>query len=197
MLILLGISMIATPVASAGWLWDTANALGIFVLAASLYLFLFIGSGRHSRAHQLISYGVIVAALGHVLLIWVPDKTIWHYAALDMPHYMWAGYAALLSIVVTVILALPGKRRFWHSRYKHFRNWHYYLSIVIIVFSLWHIIGSGFYFEFIEAWAISILAFLIAVIHRFNKSINASPGVFSGISTLVLIFSWIAFRQFV
>ena len=196
MLILLGISMIDMPLASAGWLWDTANALGIFVLAASLYLFLFVGSGRHSRAHQLISYGVIVAAIGHVFLLWIPDKTIWHYAALDMPHYMWAGYVALLGLIATVVLALPTKRRYWHNRYKHFKSWHYYLSIAIIAFSLWHIIGSGFYFGLVEAWAITIFAILVGVLHRLSKSVSVSLSMFSATCTIFLVGAWIGIKQF-
>ena len=193
MLALFGVSMINAPGASSGWLWDTANALGLLTLGFTLYLFLFIGSGRHSRTHQLVSYGVIFAAFAHVLFLWLPDKTIWHYAALDMPHYMWAGYVAFAGLVATVMLALPGTRRYWHERYRHFRHWHYYLSIAIVIFSLWHILGSGFYFDELEAWLMVGVSILIGTIHRLGLTL-ATPNMGHLIGSLFIAALWVGIR---
>lgn len=187
--------MLDMPFASAGWLWESANALGILALATSLYLFLFIGSGRHGRAHQLVSYCLIASAVGHVLLLWVPDKTLWHYAALDMPHYMWAGFAGLACILATALLALPLTRRYWHERHRHFKFWHYWLSIAIIAFSLWHISGSGFYFNELEVWALIIVSIGVATANRLGRTTTqpVSRTHFFTIPSLLLL--WIFLRQ--
>lgn len=188
--------MIDKPFASSGWLWDSANTLGVLTLAASLYLFLHVGSGKQARPHQLLSYGVVIAAIGHVLLMWIPDKTVWHYAAFDMPHYMWAGFIAFLGIIATLVLALPGSRRYWHNRYRHFKNWHYYLSIAIIGFSIWHIIGSGFYFDSpVEAWFVVIVAAIPAFLHRLDYTVSTSTPSATLIAAFGIAILWVALRQ--
>ena len=175
-------------------LWDSANALGLVALAVSLYLFLFIGSGQHGRMHRILSYTIIACTIAHVLLLWIPDETVWHYLDTDMPDYMWGGLAALGALIATILLALPQFRRVWHSQYRHFKHWHYYLSLAIIFFSVWHITGSGFYFSETESWCLAIFAGTFVLAHRSNLKVRTHLSNSMLAATVLVPLVWLTVR---
>ncbi len=168
-----GLSMLHQPRMSAGWQWDTGNALGLLGFAGLLYLFLAVGSGRRQRLHQWTSYAVAAALAAHVLWLWIPDPTLWHYVSIQAPAYMWAGIAALLCVGATVWLALPAARRGWHRGYAAFQTWHYLLSLSAVVLALWHILGSGFYVSALESYLYAALTILVLAAHRAGFSLPA------------------------
>jgi hypothetical protein len=144
--------------------------------------------------HRVISYTIIVCAVGHILLLWLPDKTIWHYLDTDMPHYMWVGLGAFGALLATIFLALPQFRRYWHTRYRQFRNWHYVLSLAIILLSVWHVIGSGFYFSVSESWLLAVYAGAFVLMHKSNVKLN--PDLSNSIlaATLMIPVTWLIIR---
>ncbi len=144
--------------------------------------------------HRVLSYAIIVCTVAHVLLLWIPDQTVWHYLDTDMPDYMWVGLGALGALIATTFLALPQFRRYWHTRYKHFRNWHYYLSLAVIVLSVWHITGSGFYFSVAESWCLAIFTGAFVLAHRSNVKVrpNLSNAMLAG--TFLIPVVWLTAR---
>ena len=162
--IVLGITLLHAPRLSGEWLWDLANTLGFLTFAGLLYLFLDVGRGRRQRLHQLFSYGVAVALVGHILLLWADDETLWYYMVWDGPHYMLGGWIAAVFMISMIILALPAGRRFWHLSYQQFQRWHYWLSLGVLLTAWWHMAGSGFYLSTAESglYALLILATVVA-----------------------------------
>lgn len=146
-----------------------ANALGFLAFAGMLYLYIDVGASRRYRIHQWISYSILGFALVHIVLLWVPDTTIWHYLAWDAPHYMWAGVAAMLLLTAMILLALPQLRRWWHLNHSDFQGWHYWLSLACIVATLWHLAGSGFYLSEVEAVILGISITALVAAHRLSR----------------------------
>ncbi len=118
--------------------------------------------------HRYISYAAAGLIVAHVAILWLADTTVWTYVSLDAPWYMLAGLAAVGLIATMIIIALPTRRRWWHPSHRTFQQWHYYISLAAIGATLWHIVGSGFYFSTLEAWLISILVVGLTIAHRFN-----------------------------
>tara|TARA_B100000953_G_C17916390_1_gene389305 strand:- start:36 stop:542 length:507 start_codon:yes stop_codon:yes gene_type:complete len=168
----------------------------LLTFSGFLYLFGYIGGGSYGRNHKILSYAISLLAFAHILLLWIPDKTVWHYLDTDMPHYMWAGVGALACLIVTIILALPKTRSYWHERHRHFSSWHYCLSLAIVVLSFWHIAGSGFYFSAVEAWVLAASCLFLLALHRAGIRVppNLSPGAF--VAVMLLPGFWLALRLF-
>jgi len=162
-------SLIRAPLRSGGWIWDAGNALGFLGLTGLLYLFLDVGAGPRAHTHKLIGCGVIGVLTAHVLVLWLPDQTLWHYVSTKAPGYMLAGLAAFVVTWTIIILALPRNRRLWHLSHRQFRRWHHCLSIVVIVTALWHVLGSGFYVDTLEAAAYCILTMTVLAAHRWRS----------------------------
>ena len=162
--IALGLNLLQAPLRSSGWLWDTGNAFGFVCFAGLLYLFLDVGKGSRQKFHQHVSYLTIMALLAHVLWLWISDATLWFYMTWDGPHYMLAGWLALVLMLAVAILALPNQRRFWHGSYQQFQKWHYRLSLCVITATYWHIIGSGFYISRLEAVLYGVCIALVLIL---------------------------------
>jgi len=152
-------------------MWDIGNGLGLLSFAGLFYLFIEVGQGARQRVHQLISYGVAGCALLHVLWLWIPDATLWHYMLWDAPYYMLAGWLSLLALAGTILIALPGARRFWYAGFVSFRRWHYWLSLSVVVTAWWHMTGSGFYISATEA---ALYALLFAALWQRQRLSKAS-----------------------
>lgn len=163
------LTLIDAPLQSGGWLWDTSNAMGFLAFGGLLYLFLDVGSGRRQRVHQLVSYMVVASLVNHILLMLVPDPTLWRYVGLDAPVYMHMGLIAFGLCLAMIVLALPQRRRFWHLSYPQFQRWHYWLSVSVIIASGWHILGSGFYLSTLEAWLLAALVAATFAAHRMSS----------------------------
>ncbi len=173
-LLVFAAALVQAPLASGELWWDIGNAFGFLAFAGLLYLFLDTGFGGRQRAHKLISYGTVALIGAHVLWLWVPDVTLWQYAAPDAPPYMLAGFAALVLVIAMILLALPALRRFWHTGHQNFKRWHYWLSLSAIGAAFWHIAGSGFYVSRLEAWL--LLAMIVTVAGLHHRSMVPPPG---------------------
>jgi len=157
------VSLLQAPLQTAGWLWDSGNALGMLGFAGLTYLFLEDGAGRGARRHQWISYATTGAIFAHIILLWAFDATVWYYLMLSAPNYMLAGIAAFFGVICIILLALPTLRRKWHPSRKQFQTWHYCLSLAVLTGALWHITASGFYFSQTESFLLIGLSILIIV----------------------------------
>lgn len=170
-----GLSLLHKPLASAGWQWDSANALGFLAFAGMLYLFIDVGAGRRNRVHQWLSYATAASLLGHVAWFVSTDPTVWHYLAWDAPWYMLTGLAAFFCIAGVMILALPPWRRWWGQNRSAFRNWHYALSLAGIAAAASHILGAGFYISSgVEIVLYLALCVTVALISRSPRSPDPS-----------------------
>lgn len=186
-----GLTFLAEPRSSGGWVWDVGNAAGFLTFAGMLYLFLDIGLGRRNRVHQIISYGVAIALVGHVVWLLASDPTLWHYLAWDAAAYMWSGLAALVLVCATIILAMPNWRRLWGQSRTQFQTWHYWLSLGGIAGAFYHIVGSAFYLRgVVELVLYSLLCAAIFIIHRRPTRPNpqASLLLLSGVPAIAVIF---------
>lgn len=167
--LIFAVTLIQHPTQSGEWLWDLANGLGYLAFAGMLYLFIEVGASRRFRIHQWISYGILALVIAHILILWVPDTTIWHYLAWNAPLYMWAGVAGALLVIAMIVLALPQLRRWWHLNHNQFQGWHYWLSLTCIVATFWHLAGSGFYLSKLEAWLLGFGVAGLIVAHRLKR----------------------------
>lgn len=186
-----GFTLLHQPLASGGWRWDTANALGFFAFAAMLYLFIDIGAGRRNKIHQWISYSAAVALVAHVAWFIATDPTVWHYLAWDASWYMLAGIAAFFCVVAVVILALPAWRRWWGQSRLAFRNWHYALSLLGVAGAGAHILGSGFYVSsMLEVVLYLLLCAVAALAARLELGTNpqAAPAALAGVTLIGVLF---------
>lgn len=183
-LIVFAVTLLQAPLQSAGWYWDSGNALGLLGFAGLLYLFIDVGFSRRQRIHQLTSYAVTVTLVAHIVWLWVPDPTIWHYVVWDGPSYMLAGCVALLLVLCVPILALPASRRKWHINHLQFKRWHYWLSVGAIMCSYWHMVGSGFYISNIEAVLLLLGTSAILCTHYF-KALSATEITRTGYATIL------------
>lgn len=163
------ISFLEGGVTGGDWRWDIGNGFGLLALAVLTYLLVDSGSGRRQRMHQHISYVALVALLLHILILWIPDFTLWHYLTPDTHHYMWAGLVATALLVFITLIALPGRRRFWHGTYPRFQRWHRWMSWAALGVCLWHIIGSGFYVSIAEGAIYSLLVLGLWIARRTDR----------------------------
>lgn len=163
--------------------------LGFVGFAGLLYLFIGVGRGPRQRLHQLLSYIITGVVLMHVLWLWLSDRTLWFYMTWDGPHYMLAGWLAVLLLTAMVILALPGKRRFWHISYQQFQRWHYWLSLGIIGTAYWHMVGSGFYISSLEAVLYGVLIGCVIIAHQ--RQWLSATGI--GVASVLIPLSVFAF----
>lgn len=154
-------SFLQAPTTSGGLVWDSGNAAGFVALAFFVYLFIETGRGHRQRTHQLLSYSAVTALVIHILVLWVPDATIWTYFSYAAPNYMWAGLIATGCLTLIVVSSLPGSRRFWNKNYAAFKLIHVWLSAALVALSLWHMIGSGFYLSTIEGGLLVTMAIVI------------------------------------
>ncbi len=161
-LLLVPAALVATllvhPDQSGGWLWDVGNGLGYLAFAGLLYLFVDVGFGSRHRHHQWVGYVVLGAVFGHVLVLWLPDATLWHYTSIDAPWYMLVGLVAAGVLIAGLTVALPATRRYWHASHRAFRRWHYWLAMLILILTAAHILGSAFYLADVEKWLLVTLA---------------------------------------
>lgn len=132
---------------SAGWVWDTANALGFAAMAGLLFLSSPRGARLAPTQHQLIAYGLVLLIGAHVLWFLLLDSVVSEYVKLDAPAYMLSGIAAAVLTLVLVLTALMPTRTSVHKTFAGFRRWHRYIAVTAIIASAYHLIGSGLYLQ--------------------------------------------------
>ncbi len=140
--------------AGNGFWWDLSAALG-FASAAMLGV-MFILTARFKRAtapfgidiiyyfHRLISLVILTFLAMHIAIFPASDPVILHLLAPTvMPFHMWAGVIA--TILVIIILTSSFWRKKLHIDYDRWRFWHAVLAVAVLVFSIFHIGGVGYY----------------------------------------------------
>ncbi len=151
--------------------WDGLMMLGM--IAASSMALLPILTARYavnrrlnpsaatiaSHLHKHLTYVVLIFVAVHTggLLLYEPGLV--DYLKLSGPPFMLSGIVATLVLIVTTILSL--RRNRLGLKYRHWREMHGLLSILVIVLTLLHIVGSGYYFP--ATWAIIALTLLMGI----------------------------------
>ncbi len=140
----------------AGWIWDTANAIGFVGAALLAFLHIETGAARGRPAPQAAFYARLhsnfaVLALGlvllHVVVLRVDDPMTLEYWKLSAPPYMLAGIAALLLLGTIAGTGYPKPRRALFSSPKRFRRTHRIASLLLMGLVAWHIAGSALYLD--------------------------------------------------
>lgn len=132
--------------ASAFLILASTTAGGMFGKASRRWANSLFGTARRRIAfHNFLSYGLILAALGHTALFLVEAAYAWAVGL------VWGGLAALcmLGLGVTGALQVPIIRR-WD-----FRTWrwtHYALAVGTIGFTLAHMGLDGAHFSAVQEW---------------------------------------------
>ena len=143
------ISFIAGPTLSAGWSWDFGNGLGFSALAGLICLGLIAPKLCGIKSHQWMGYITVLIILLHALWFLLGDAVAVQYILPGAPAYMWSGVLAFVLVVFLLVIALPSYRYRAHQQHEAFRRWHLWLSILTLVATLYHMVGSGFY---IRSW---------------------------------------------
>ena len=152
-------TLLEHPSATGGWYWDIGNGLGYLALSGSIIGFLSPGIARHQRAHQWTGYCTALLIIAHVLWLWVPNPTLWHYLTPDGPWYMHIALVSTALMGTSILLAVKSQRRRWHDSYPAFQRWHYWLAVATLVSAYLHIYGSAFY---LGSMGLTLLAIVTA-----------------------------------
>lgn len=160
------IVFLSAPTLSAGWVWDTGNALGFAAMAGLLFLSVPGGARLAPRQHELIAYGLVILVAAHVLWFLLLDGAVVQYLTTDAPAYMWSGIAAAILVIVLVLLALMPTRLSVHKTFGRFRRWHRAIAIVAILASAYHLIGSGLYLQSPMQAALLLLLCVLVIFGR-------------------------------
>ena len=135
-----------TPLRSAGgWGWDTGNAFGFAALSLVLFLQIDSGRGIGLKRHQALAWLAAGVACLHAVYFVLLDKTIFEYLKPTMPLYMAIGLFALLLLIAIPITSLGVVRKRGYASHGGFRHLHWWLSVILITASGYHLLDSGFY----------------------------------------------------
>ncbi len=165
------VSFVTNPGLSGGWYWDLGNGLGFAALASLICLAVITPKLGGLRSHQWISYSAAVYILLHALWFLLGDRITLQYILPGAPAAMWAGILALLLVVFLIVIALPSFRYRAHRHHTAFRQWHLWLSIIIVAATLYHVIGSGFY---IRSWVQFLLLLAVVLAGYLGRYIGAA-----------------------
>lgn len=127
------------------------------------------------RAHQLLSYGVLLVATAHAFWFLLGDGAIKEYLKPGAPGYMWLGVISLLSLAVLVLIAHMPDRMRVHTSYSAFRYWHRIVAIAAIVAAAYHIVASQFY---LGTWYQAALFSTLTIAALFGRTQWARLGPF-------------------
>lgn len=147
--LLLALSVVHAP-SSGGFAWDLLNGVGI----AAVALLLQIGWASSSPArqpgldlHAWASVLLVVLVLVHAVGLVVLDPILLEYLEPEAPLYMLVGLASGVGLLVLTITSWPGPRRRSYRNYRSFRSWHRWSWGLLGLGVVWHVVGSGFYYD--------------------------------------------------
>jgi hypothetical protein len=197
--LLLVISLLSDPLLGAGWYWSLGNGLGFVAMAGLLYLMMDARKGGRVKAHQLVSYAVVGAIVLHGLWFLIGETITLEYLKLGAPLYMWSGLLALFLIAFVSITGLPTQRRQAYQYHYQFKYWHRWISVVIIVASVYHIVASGFYLKYWYQWVLLIVLSLGCCFYPLLRSrqINSVTLFFFFVVTVIASLVFISIRNFI
>lgn len=174
--------------------WDIAQGFGYLAFALLLYSFLDTGLGPRQRLHRHFGYLLSALLVIHCGWLLLSDPQVLYYLSWDAPAYMLAGLAAILLLALLVLTALPiGKGRV-HQSQAEFRYWHQLLGITIVLLSLWHILGSGFYITGYEATVLAIVTALVLLLQLFRVRVTTAADYRTLVPVLALCAGFLALK---
>jgi hypothetical protein len=153
---LFAIAVLGGAWVGAGWIWDSANAVGFAAAALLIFLHFETGAARsrpapvaafHARLHSNIALLALALVAVHVLVLLADDAVTIEYWKLSAPPYMLAGIGALLLMAAIVASGYPRPRRWLFANPALFRRSHGVASIVLTGLVAWHIVGSALYLD--------------------------------------------------
>ena len=153
---LFGIGVLGGAWVGAGWIWDTANAVGFTAVALLIFLHIETGAARsrpapvaafHARLHSNVALLALTLIAVHALALLADDAVTIEYWKLSAPPYMLAGIGALLLMAAIAASGYPRPRRWLFASPARFRRSHGAASIVLTALVAWHIVGSALYLD--------------------------------------------------
>jgi hypothetical protein len=179
-LVVLGLSWIYRPV-GAGVSWDALNAPGFVALAAIFALHVddlrngSTGPVRESWAqHAWLGHTALALVVAHAVGLLLYDPIVLEYLTPGAPAYMWAGVAATLVLAAGVWSArMPQRLRLFGNR-DRFRRLHRGLGAGVVVLSVWHVAGSGFYLghALVNATLVALATWITVAPRTLDRSIG-------------------------
>jgi hypothetical protein len=163
-------------VASLTTTWEIAQALGLCAVAGCLILCMLAVRPRAGaatalplRAHRLLGWLILAAALGHVALLLIADHSVIEHLKLTAPRYEFAGMLALLMLLfLTAGSVTPWRARLW-PRHRDFQATHVIIACLLVVTLGVHVIVTGRYVhgrEHALIYTLLCAAVLLALLRR-------------------------------
>jgi len=143
----LAIGLLPVRFPAAGFWWDWLAGLGFCGLAMIAYLGWDSESPATSprlRLHRNIALLATILTGVHATGYLIDDLILIEYLKPTAPPYMLLGIAAFTVMVGTTITALPAPRQYFYTGFSSFRNWHRWLVALVLIGSIWHVIGTDF-----------------------------------------------------
>lgn len=138
--------------ASVTTAWEIAQALGLCAVASCLILCVLAVRPRASavsafpmRAHELLGWSALGAAMLHVGLSLGADHRVIEHLKLTAPRYEYAGILALLTLLFLTLPAGAAVRwRLW-PRHRNFQAAHVIAACLLVVALAVHALVTGRY----------------------------------------------------
>ena len=132
--------------------WEIAQAVGLCAVAGCLILCVLAVRPRTGaagafplRAHELLGWSVLVAAVVHVVLLLVADRRVVEHLKLTAPRYEYAGILALVALLFLTVPAGAAVRwRLW-PRHRDFQAAHVGAACLLVVALAIHVLATGRY----------------------------------------------------
>ncbi len=164
-LLVFGVSLIVAGRSGSGWPWDLLNGLGFLALALMLVLFLDTGRGGRLALHRLLGWSAVFLVFVHAFgLMWTHPVSI-EYTTLSGPVYIGMGFVSGLLLLGLVQSAEAEHRPRFRS-FARFRSVHWALGVAALLTGLYHVVGSGFYVDAFEGFALTCGCLAIAILPR-------------------------------
>ena len=132
--------------------WEIAQALGLSAVAGSLTLCVLAVRPRTGaasafplRAHELLGWLTLAAAVLHVALLLAADRRVVEHVKVTAPRYEYAGILALLALLFLTVPAGAAVRwRLW-PRHRNFQAAHVAVACLLVVTLAVHVLVTGRY----------------------------------------------------
>jgi Class III cytochrome C family len=139
-------------VASITTAWEIAQALGLCAVAGCLILCVLAvrpragaGSAFPLRAHELLGWLTLAAAVSHIVLLLGADHRVIEHVKLTAPRYEYGGILALLTLLFLTVPAGAALRRQLWPRHRDFQAAHVGAACLLVVTLAVHVLGTGRY----------------------------------------------------
>lgn len=142
-------------------MWEVAQILGLCAVAACLVLCMLAVRPRAKatgafplRAHELLGWTALAAALLHVALLLVADHEVVDHLRPSTPRYELAGILALLMLVfLTAPAGTDIRGRLW-SQHRNFQAVHVGAACLLVVAVAIHVVTTDRYIHGRSQWIV-------------------------------------------